>query len=314
MFLWLTLFAQEKIDVQKMPMHLWQKDFQASKGRPTIDFVKWLLTDELKLAPKDQIKVEKDPYYNGQFIVYDHEGYIIFFVRDFPFAENAEAGDFTEKTDMYISKSGEAESKNIGLIKKVFGKSLRNRHGVGFKEKDGLQVIFELERKVYTYFFSENVPLVGTQKKEKNYLVITHVKNQGQRLKELLDKPAALEILETVGKAVGAFHKRFRQFAKINPFSAGFYTITHGDLHIGNIMYDPKTKTVTFLNNNQMADIIKSGGKSNLLDVKTLVKDLTDEQQKAFFKGYTSVFSSKFNYNVEALEQFMKSKEFENLH
>ena len=76
---------------------------------------------------------------------------------------------------------------------------------------------------------------------------------------------------------------------------AAFKTITHGDLHLGNIFYDDKAHQVTLIDVASMADTLtdKMSPLQDISDICLSIKPFnkkSPEGAQSFVKGYASAF------------------------
>ncbi|USO02214.1 MAG: hypothetical protein H6850_03865 [Alphaproteobacteria bacterium] len=308
-FPFLTAFYEKKIDTNAIPQNIWENSLNLSKGRVTKDFVKWFIETHLKLAKNTQIL--RDENVQGQFLVKDQNNNLIYIVRDFNIAEKSQPDDYLETERVIVNQEAEREGLNLALIKKTF-KRMFSKDGLTIKGPERWKTIIELENAIYVYPFARNIPLFGQFKKERIYLTVTDVKQQGVQLKDVLQTPEALEALEHVGRSLAMWHLKSKFAAYVTPFDVGFHTTTQGDFIPENVLYNANRKAITFLNNNQMADTLRAGGKSNWCDIKTFIKTLNATQRHAFFKGYAAIFKRK-GYAPEKMEEFTRTATFKNL-
>ena len=98
----LSAFKEIQININAIPMNIWENELNLSNGRITDNFSKWLVETHLKLAKT--VKVEKDRKVEGQFLVKNHGGKLIYIVRDFIIAEHAQPGDFLKAEKLIIDK------------------------------------------------------------------------------------------------------------------------------------------------------------------------------------------------------------------
>jgi len=232
-------------------------------------------------------------------------------VRDFAIAEKSTPNDYLETERVFVHKEAEKEGLNLKLIKKTF-KRMFSKDGLLVKGPGKWKTVIELENAIYVYPFSQHAPLSMPFKKERIYITVTDVKQQGLRLKEVIATPEGLNALEDVGKSLALWHLKSKFASYVSPFDVGFNTTIHGDLTPENVLYNAQTKTITFLNNNQMADVIKDGGRSNWNDIKSFIKSLNSNQKQAFFKGYSSIFKKK-GYTPSKMDEFTKTYTFKKL-
>jgi len=305
----LTAFHEKKIDINTIPQNIWENSLNLSKGRITKDFVKWLIEHHLKLGKN--IYVTKDPHVQGQFLVMDQHKNLIFIVRDFAISEKSHPADYLDTERVIVNKEAEKEGFNLDLIKKTF-KRILSKDGLTLKGPGQWQTIIEIENGIYFYPFSQQVPLAMPFKNERIYITVTDVKQQGSRLKEMLTTGNGLEALENVGRVLAFWHLKAKFAAYVSPFDIGFHTTIQGDFIPENVLYNATTKTITFLNNNQMAHVIRAGGKSNWCDIKTFIQHLNATQRHTFFRGYAAIFKKR-GYSAEKMEEFIQTTTFKNL-
>lgn len=312
-YLFLHAFAEKKIDVNAIPLEIWQNNLNLSKGRITAEFATWFVESYLKLAKPQDTVVEKDHLVEGQFLIKDKQGHMKFIVRDFAIAEKVDPKDYIKTERVIVDKAAEAEKAKIDLIKSTFSR-MHTKDGLLLKgkKKDHFSVFVELENAIYVYPFTPVVELAMPFKKQRIYITVTNVRNEGKRVHELLKSPDVLKMLEDVGRGLALWHVKSKARTYADLFCVGFDTITHGNFTPDNVLYHAGNKKITFLNNEHMADAIKSKGRSNWHDIKTFIKDLTPGQTKAFLTGYVTFFKNK-GCTVEKMEAFIHSDAFKSL-
>lgn len=309
LFLFISAFAEKKINVNELPQAIWENELNLSQGRITENFVKWFIEKHLKRAVN--VTVEKDPVVLGQFFVKGQKHKTLFIVRDFLLAENINHKDYVKTEHVIIDKSAEEEGNKIDLIRKVF-KRLRTESGIEIKSKKQGQVSVSLalEKAIYFYPFTQNTALVGPLKTRRIYITLIDVRKEGRSLHEILKTKEAPIALEDVGKALALWHLKSKFIARVSPFDIGFRTAAHGSITPSDVLV--YGKHITFLHNHGVADAIKAKGRSNWIDIKSFIRDLAPEQRKAFLKGYASLFS-KQGYTVDNIEEFIHSELFQTI-